>query len=58
MMHLALFHNVMNHITPVEGTEYYSFSQILCVVICQLVCVSDHQDPVTVTLYKICGILL
>jgi hypothetical protein len=51
MIHFALSHNVMSHVTPEEGTEYHSFSQIIFLVICQVICVSDHQDAVTVTLY-------
>ena len=28
MIHFALSHNVMSHVTPVEGTEYYRYKYV------------------------------
>ena len=43
MADFAASHNVTIHVRPVEGSEYQSFSQILCVVICQVVCVRPSR---------------
>lgn len=50
MVHFALSHNVMSNVTHNE--ENIKTSAKFYVVICQVVCVSDHQDAVTVTLYR------
>lgn len=47
----AISHKVTSQVMPIEEREYQIFSQILCLVICQVVSVSDHQDAVTVMLY-------